>query len=85
MGGFGEGHTHIMFLLLKVVNPPYSERGYDDRGYQRRLGCSRHYGKGRERTRDQSASMRASLLNIVRRSSVDHVRYHNSDDVHKPP
>jgi hypothetical protein len=26
----GEGYTYIMFLLLKVVNPPYGEGGYDD-------------------------------------------------------
>ena len=30
IGGIGEGYTHIMFLLLKVVDTPYGERGYDD-------------------------------------------------------
>jgi hypothetical protein len=28
--GTGEVHTYIMFLLLKVVNTPYGEGGYDD-------------------------------------------------------
>jgi hypothetical protein len=69
IGGLGQGRTHIMFSLLKVVNSPHGERGHDDGSNQRRLGCSRH--EERARARDERASIRGVKSKVKHRTMVE--------------